>query len=97
MYDPKVSSQKVQADLNYLDTRSQKENSDLVETFEEPYKALKDTHAVAIMTEWDEFKTYDWQKIYDGMKKPAFIFDGRNLLDKDAMTAIGFEYSSIGK
>lgn len=97
VYDPKVSSQKVQADLNYLDTRSQKENSDLVETFEEPYEALKDTHAVAIMTEWDEFKTYDWQKIYDGMKKPAFIFDGRNLLDKDAMTAIGFEYSSIGK
>ena len=49
------------------------------------------------MTEWDEFKSYDWQKIYDQMKKPAFIFDGRNILDKTEMTEIGFEYSSIGK
>ena len=45
------------------------------------------------MTEWDEFKTYDWKKIYSSMKKPAFIFDGRNILDKDEMIKIGFEYS----
>jgi len=49
------------------------------------------------MTEWDEFKAYDWKKIYDSMKKPAFIFDGRNILDKKEMNAIGFEYSSIGQ
>ena len=49
------------------------------------------------MTEWDEFKVYDWKKIFDLMKKPAFIFDGRNILNKDEMVEIGFEYSSIGK
>ncbi|GAB4163843.1 MAG: nucleotide sugar dehydrogenase [Winogradskyella sp.] len=97
VYDPKVPSNKVYADLNYLQTRSENENKALVETFEDPYEAVKDAHAIAIMTEWDEFKTYDWKKIYGLMKKPAFIFDGRNILNKDEMAQIGFEYSSIGK
>ncbi len=97
VYDPKVNEQKVLNDLNYLNTRSEDENKDLVTSFNNPYEATKDAHAVAIMTEWDEFKTYDWQKVYDQMKKPAFIFDGRNILDKSEMEAIGFEYSSIGK
>jgi UDPglucose 6-dehydrogenase len=47
--------------------------------------------------EWDEFKTYDWQKIYDGMLKPAFIFDGRNILDQVALETIGFTYKAIGR
>jgi UDPglucose 6-dehydrogenase len=97
VYDPKVSSVKIQSDLNYLNTRSEKENEDGVSTESSPYEALKDAHAVAIMTEWDEFKTYDWEKIYSNMKKPAFIFDGRNILDKTEMKHIGFEYYAIGQ
>ena len=97
VYDPKVNGKKVQADLNYLNTRSAEENSDSVKSYDDPYEVSKDAHAVAIMTEWDEFKTYDWKKIYDQMKKPAFIFDGRNILDKAEMTKIGFEYFSIGQ
>ncbi|OZV68527.1 nucleotide sugar dehydrogenase [Winogradskyella aurantia] len=96
VYDPKVPSKKVYTDLNYLQTRSENENKELVETFDNPYNAVKNAHAIAIMTEWDEFKTYDWKKIYDLMKKPAFIFDGRNILNKSEMEKIGFEYSSIG-
>ena len=97
VYDPKVNGAKMQSDLNYLNTRSAEENKELVETFNDPYEAVKDAHAIAIMTEWDEFKTYDWKKIYSVMKKPAFIFDGRNILDPEEMKTIGFEYSSIGK
>jgi UDPglucose 6-dehydrogenase len=97
VYDPKVPAKKVQADLNYLGTRSEAENKELVTSYDNPYEAVKDAHAIAIMTEWDEFKTYDWKKIYDSMKKPAFIFDGRNILDKAEMNKIGFEYSSIGQ
>jgi len=97
VYDPKVNGAKMQSDLNYLNTRSEEENKELVETFNDPYEAVKDAHAIAIMTEWDEFKTYDWKKIYSVMKKPAFIFDGRNILNPEEMKTIGFEYSSIGK
>ncbi|MFB9057617.1 nucleotide sugar dehydrogenase [Mariniflexile ostreae] len=97
VYDPKVSRVKIQSDLNYLNTRSEQENNDGVTVETCPYEALKNAHAVAIMTEWDEFKTYDWKKIYTDMKKPAFIFDGRNLLDKSEMKAIGFDYYAIGQ
>lgn len=97
VYDPKVEAKKVQDDLNYLQTRPTEENKELVVSYSDPYEATKNAHAIAIMTEWDEFKTYDWNKIYSEMKKPAFIFDGRNILNKDEMTKIGFEYSSIGK
>jgi UDPglucose 6-dehydrogenase len=97
VYDPKVNGKKVLADLNYLNTRTEEENMELVQSFNDPYEVTKDAHAVAIMTEWDEFKTYDWKKIYNQMKKPAFIFDGRNILNKEEMTKIGFEYSSIGQ
>lgn len=49
------------------------------------------------MTEWDEFKGYDYAKIYASMMKPAFIFDGRNILDRVALADIGFQVYSIGK
>ncbi|MDO5971113.1 nucleotide sugar dehydrogenase [Flavivirga aquimarina] len=97
VYDPKVSCSKIQSDLNYLGTRTEAENYEGLTSVDSPYKALNEAHAVAIMTEWDEFKTYDWEKIYSQMKKPAFIFDGRNLLDKSKMSQIGFEYYSIGQ
>ena len=54
-------------------------------------------HAIAIMTEWDEFKTYDYKALYDVMQKPAFIFDGRNILDHAALREIGFEVYVIGR
>ena len=96
VYDPKVSEVQIQYDLNYLATRTSVQNAQGVQVFQDPYAACKDVHAIAILTEWDEFKTYDWQRIYDGMLKPAFVFDGRNLLDRAALEKIGFAYYSIG-
>jgi UDPglucose 6-dehydrogenase len=96
LYDPKVAYQQVLSDLDYLETRSSEENQKYVQSFENPYDACKDAHAIAILTEWDEFKEYDWQKIYDAMQKPAFVFDGRNLLDANKMKEIGFIYKAIG-
>ncbi len=61
------------------------------------YEACAGAHAVAIITEWDEFKTLDFEKIYAAMPKPAFIFDGRNILDLAKLRAIGFRASGIGK
>lgn len=96
VYDPKVSSKKILEDLNYLETRSPEQNTECVTTFSNPYEACANAHAIAILTEWDEFANYDWQKIFDGMQKPAFIFDGRNVLDAAQLRAIGFVYQGIG-
>ena len=63
----------------------------------DPYEACKNAHAIAVITEWDEFKDYDWQKIYDNMLKPAFIFDGRNILNQNKLERIGFKFYGIGK
>ncbi|MFW0737312.1 UDP-glucose 6-dehydrogenase [Flavobacterium sp. T12S277] len=96
VYDPKVSGNKIQSDLNYLETRSVEENKARVVTFDNAYEACKDAHAIAVLTEWDEFTTYDWQRIYDSMHKPAFLFDGRNILNAKELESIGFIYNGIG-
>ena len=70
---------------------------ELVHVHNEPYAALKDAHAIAVLTEWEEFRDYDWQKIYNNMLKPAFVFDGRNLLDHEKLESIGFNVKGIGK
>ncbi|MEY3498694.1 MAG: hypothetical protein RL308_363 [Bacteroidota bacterium] len=96
VYDPKVSRNKMLADLNYLETRASSENESGTFSFENPYEACNEAHAIAVLTEWDEFIEYDWKQIYDSMKKPAFVFDGRNLLDGEALSKIGFVYQAIG-
>ena len=96
VFDPKVSHKKVIADLDYLETRSSEMNKKHVQSFDNAIDACKNAHAIAILTEWEEFKNYDWQMIYDNMQKPAFLFDGRNLLDKNQLEKIGFIYQGIG-
>ena len=96
VYDPKVSAEKIYADLDYLGTRTPEENRRLVKVVNDPYEACNKAHAVAVLTEWDEFKTYDWQKVYENMYKPAFVFDGRNVLDGKSLKENGFVLYSNG-
>ena len=109
VYDPKVTKAQILQDLKYLAASSQATYGESIQdstvgefegaiiVHDEPYGAMAEAHAVAIMTEWDEFKTYDWHKVYNNMQKPAFIFDGRNILDATKLREIGFDYKSIGK
>lgn len=62
-----------------------------------PYEAAKGAHAIAIMTEWNEFKELDYQRIFENMEKPAFIFDGRNIVDHQYLYELGFNVYPIGK
>lgn len=96
VYDPKVSHKKILADLDYLQSRLPENNASFINSFQDPYETCKNAHAIAILTEWDEFAVYDWNKIYDAMQKPAFIFDGRNILNESKMKEIGFVYQAIG-
>jgi len=64
---------------------------------EDAYAAVKDCHALALMTEWPSYRELDFQKIFQAMVKPAFIFDGRNILDHERCFALGFNVYPIGK
>lgn len=92
VYDPKVPANEIRDDV------SGKGKSDArLTVVDDPYEAAKGAHAVAILTEWDEFKQLDYARIYASMAKPAAIFDGRNILDLTAMKAIGFRTYGVGK
>lgn len=96
VYDPKVTAEQIYKDLGYLKTRSPEDNRRLVTVVNDPYEALQDAHAVAVLTEWDEFRSYDWKQIKHMMKKPSFVFDGRKLLDSEQLKVLGFDYYAIG-
>ncbi len=64
---------------------------------DDPYAAARGAHAIAVMTEWDSYKTLDYNRIYQSMEHPSFIFDGRNILDHKMLHEIGFSVFPIGK
>ena len=105
VYDPQVTEERMKTDLS-LDKfewdhpythRKAKEVEDHIECCDSVYKACEGAHAVCILTEWDEFKTLDLKKIYDSMVKPAFIFDGRNVVDGKHAKEVGFVFYGLGK
>jgi UDPglucose 6-dehydrogenase len=97
VYDPKVTAEQIYRDLDYLGTRSPDENRRLLTVVSDPYEALAGAHAVAVLTEWDEFKEYDWSVVKQKMKKPAFVFDGRKILNRKQLQDLGFQYYAIGE
>ncbi|CAM9479136.1 unnamed protein product [Ectocarpus sp. 6 AP-2014] len=100
VYDPQVKRSQMFVEFDYT-CGVNKDNTPRLEesitTCEDAYSAAEGSHALAILTEWDEFKTLDYQRIYDSMAKPAFVFDGRGVVDIEALRKIGFEVYCIGK
>jgi UDPglucose 6-dehydrogenase len=92
VYDPKVPADEIRRDV----LGKGKEDAKL-SVVHSAYEAAKGAHAIAVVTEWDEFKQLDFSKIYELMAKPAFIFDGRNILDLGKLQALGFRTQGIGK
>jgi len=103
VFDPKVSKQKIEMDLRNLWDSKGISSSEIniklkkVKVFNNAEEAIKNTHAIAVLTEWDDFKVLDFKKLYNEMEKPAFIFDGRKILDKSKLEKIGFYCYEIGK
>ena len=94
MYDPRVAEQAIQVALTSADGQEQH-----IDVDSDPYIAASGAHAIVLLTEWDQFHNsrLDYQRIYATMQQPAFIFDGRNLLDHEALRQIGFQVFGIGK
>ncbi len=99
VYDPKVSKKQIFDDLKIVASSTEEFETacNQIHIHTEPYSSMNEAHAIAILTEWDEFKSYDWSLVFEKMLKPAFIFDGRNILDAVKMIKIGFKYKGIGK
>ncbi|KAG0361112.1 UDP-glucose/GDP-mannose dehydrogenase family, NAD binding domain-containing protein [Gamsiella multidivaricata] len=100
IYDPKVSAKQIKLDLTEPGVGTNEADVEKhVQVCKSAYEACKDAAAIVICTEWDEFKMQhlDYQKIFDSMQKPAFIFDGRLILDAPKLRDIGFRVETIGK
>ncbi|KAI4832415.1 hypothetical protein KUCAC02_015384 [Chaenocephalus aceratus] len=101
IYDPKVLKEQIIHDLSQpnISEDNPQRVSELVTVTTDPYEACQMAHALVICTEWDMFKELDYEKIYKKMLKPAFIFDGRRVLDHlhTQLQNIGFQVETIGK
>ncbi|AKC81877.1 UDP-glucose 6-dehydrogenase [Verrucomicrobia bacterium IMCC26134] len=93
VYDPKVPAAEILHDVSGKGVTPNPRLSVASSAIE----ACAGAHAIAIVTEWDEFKTLDYAKIFAGMQKPAFIFDGRNITNLAKLREIGFRAFGIGK
>lgn len=96
VYDPKVTRARIQLDLSSFSLKNNTPFEDSVKIFDNAYHCVIDCHAIVICTEWDEFRHYDYTKIYESMSKPAFIFDGRRILDVGALQKLGFNIEAVG-
>lgn len=98
IYDPKVEDEQIWMDLQdacpLMPLEDIKKRVTLAHS---ALEACKNKEAVVIATEWKEFREIDWKVVYQHMNKPAFVFDGRLLVDADALQKIGFKVTVIGR
>ncbi|WAQ99383.1 UGDH-like protein [Mya arenaria] len=98
IYDPKVDRAQIFSELTHPAVCNNPDRvEELVTICDDPYRAAEETHAVVVCTEWDEFVTYDYKRLYENMLKPAFLFDGRVILNHQSLMDIGFHVETIGK
>ncbi len=92
VYDPRVPASLIHSDVLGAGKRDAR-----LTVAQTPYEAAEGAHVVAIVTEWDEFRSLDYARIFALMAKPALFFDGRNIVDLAALRRIGFRVHGIGK
>jgi len=110
IWDPKVKEKQIFSDLQavmdgtyHIDhpVATTSQISEIVQkqvTVATSFKeAVKGAHAIVVLTEWNEFKNYDYEEIANDMVKPPFVFDGRNILDREKLKKLGFLVYTIGK
>ncbi|ORY50738.1 nucleotide sugar dehydrogenase [Rhizoclosmatium globosum] len=97
VYDPKVPESQMRYDLVVDGGVDQAHYNKFVTVHDSAYAAAEGCDAVVVVTEWDEFKTLDYTKIYEKMNKPACVFDGRLILPLNKLKDIGFKTICIGK
>ncbi|KAJ3007616.1 UDP-glucose 6-dehydrogenase 1 [Thoreauomyces humboldtii] len=97
IYDPKVDDAQIEMDLTDPDVATPAQFKKHVTIHHDAYECASSVDAIVVLTEWDEFRTLDYGKVYGRMNKPAFIFDGRLILDTKKLREIGFQVEVIGR
>lgn len=97
IYDPRVPPEVIMKEIQQASGLDAAQLKGRVVCEPDAYSAARESDALAVITEWDEFKSLDFEQIYGTMKKPAFAFDGRNILPHDSLRKIGFDIHGIGK
>jgi UDPglucose 6-dehydrogenase len=105
IYDPRVSERQIREALEgvfkdatgVVSERDRQLLREHVTVAPDAYSAADQTHAIAVLTEWDEFRALDMGRVLAGMQRPAFVFDGRNIVDAARLSQLGFEVHSIGR
>lgn len=95
--DPKVPKERMIMDLLDLGIHDESQIEEMLTVTNDPYEAASNADALVLLTEWDVFRHYDYQKIYNIMRRPAHIFDGRRILDKTTLTEYGFKVFKLGE
>ena len=93
IYDPRVTKASILTTLGLTDEQSEGR----IDFCSSAEQACDQSHAIALLTEWDEFKDLDYSSIYKKMHQPAILFDGRNLLDLEELKKIGYRAHGIGR
>ena len=97
IYDPKVSKRQIEEDLGSQSENSLTEVNDSIWSYADSIeKAINDSHAIIILTDWSEFKDLKWNLLFKKMKRPAWIFDTRYIINVKYLEKIGFNVWQIG-
>lgn len=96
IYDPKVDVEKIRMSLVAAGVPEEAVRDHVI-VCSDPYEAAAKAHGLAVLTEWDCFRALNWPMIFRRMYKPAFLFDGRNVLDHAGLRELGFEVFAVGK
>jgi UDPglucose 6-dehydrogenase len=89
-YDPKVIEKQIFLEFE------KSEYKDNISVNDTPLKSAEGADAIIVLTEWEEFSSLDWQKMFNVMRKPAWVFDARAFLDTETLKNIGFKVWSLG-
>ncbi|CAN6196645.1 unnamed protein product [Urochloa humidicola] len=94
VYDPSVSERQIRRDIWPAAAKGKEK---VVRMARDAYEAAEGAHGVCVLTEWEEFRALDYRRIFDGMRRPAFVFDGRGVVDVGKLREIGFVVYAVGK
>lgn len=94
VYDPKV---KIEDAIDEFKLHGVEVDTNQFHFVPSAAEAVDGAHAIVVLTEWDEFKILPYKEFYASMMKPAFFFDGRNMLDHVELESIGYEVHTLGR